>query len=142
MRVFKAVSWILMALVLGSCALMFDQASYSYEEGGISSLTAPLHAKVGDSVRIDVGTVGWNGCHQLDAVKAEVDPAKREVVVRAVNRVRAGVCTMAIVQGQGSVDFTPTATGTYLIKASNFSPHGPKGASASATVSIEVVAAD
>ena len=139
---YQRVVWVLGPCLLGSCALPFDAAFHSYQEAGIWFLEAPEMVKVGDRVRIDVGTVGPNGCHTLDAVSAEVDQSKREVIVRATSRVRGQICTMALVYDEGSTSFTPTATGTYLIKANNFSLGGPRPASASATVSIEVVAAD
>jgi len=139
---YQPLSWILAPFLLGSCSLPFDEASLSYQDAGISFLEAPETVKVGDSVRIDVGTVGSNGCHALDSVNAEVDHSKREVIVRATNRVQGQICTMALVYGQGNTDFTPTVTGTYLIKANNFSPYGPRPDTASATVSIEVVSAD
>ncbi|MNR81414.1 hypothetical protein D3C72_121560 [compost metagenome] len=95
----------------------------------ILDLQGPVTTQVGTPVELTVQVViGSSSCNRVGEVFVDVDDAARKVTVRAT-RLTAQAdepipCTDDYGWTAKKVDFTPAATGTYLVVAQGFKPGG------------------
>lgn len=131
----------LCALALHGCSgFPFWAANDVYEPAKIIDISAPKSISLG-ATAIITATVyaGPNGCYKVEQLNAAVDERRQTILVDAVSRRPSGnnACPQEDAVEKASAEFTPVATGTYLVEANRFfAGYAPGTASATATIVV------
>ncbi|MBO9541085.1 hypothetical protein J7643_10895 [bacterium] len=127
-------------LAIVGCSNASSTAYFHSQPAMISNVSAPKTISLGRTAIITASVyAGPNWCHAVSYGDLSLDEGQKRIVVDTYSNFTtdAGGCNDTPVLSAVRMEFTPTATGTYLVEANRFIPDYYPG-TPSATTTIEV----